>query len=54
MLIGAYLIHGRYAVGALSMGLLAQWAQGLDVTFWLVGVAMLLSGAWVALAFTNE
>ncbi|QQZ30993.1 MFS transporter [Thiothrix subterranea] len=43
-----------YAVGALSMGLLAQWAQGLDVTFWLVGVAMLLSGAWVALAFTKE
>jgi MFS family permease len=43
-----------YAVGALSMGLLAQWTQGLDVTFWLVGVAMLLSGAWVALAFTKE
>jgi MFS family permease len=43
-----------YAVGALCMGLLAQWAQGLDVTFWLVGVAMLLSGAWVALAFNKE
>ena len=43
-----------YAVGALSMGLLAQWAQGLDVTFWLVGVAMLLSGAWVALTFNKE
>ena len=43
-----------YAVGALSMGLLAQWAQGLNVTFWLVGVAMLLSGAWVALAFNKE
>ncbi|MDQ5769379.1 MFS transporter [Thiothrix subterranea] len=43
-----------YAVGALSMGLLAQWTQGLDVTFWLVGVAMLLSGAWVALAFIKE
>jgi MFS family permease len=43
-----------YAVGALCMGLLAQWAQGLDVTFWLVGVAMLLSGTWVALAFNKE
>jgi MFS family permease len=43
-----------YAVGALCMGLLAQWAQGLNVTFWLVGVAMLLSGAWVALAFNKE
>ncbi len=43
-----------YAVGALCMGLLAQWAQGLDVTFWLVGVAMLLSGAWVALALNKE
>lgn len=43
-----------YAVGALCMGLLAQWAQGLNVTFWLVGVAMLLSGAWVALTFNKE
>lgn len=43
-----------YAVGALAMGLLAQWAQALDVTFWLVGIAMLLSGVWVALAFTKE
>lgn len=40
-----------YAVGALWMGVLAQWAQGLEVTFWLVGGAMLLSGAWVALVF---
>jgi MFS family permease len=42
-----------YAVGALCMGLLAQWAQGLEITFWLVGVAMLLSGAWVAAAFNT-
>ncbi|MBU0653587.1 MAG: MFS transporter [Gammaproteobacteria bacterium] len=42
-----------YAVGALAMGLLAQWAQALDVTFWLVGGAMLLSGGWVALAFNR-
>jgi MFS family permease len=40
-----------YAVGALCMGLLAQWTQGLDVTFWLVGVAMLLSGMFVLLGF---
>lgn len=43
-----------YAVGALSMGLLAQWAQGLDATFWLVGIAMLLSGAWVLLGVDKE
>lgn len=42
-----------YAVGALCMGLLAQWAQALDVTFWLVGVAMLLSSVWVALALNK-
>ncbi|MFZ1389839.1 MAG: MFS transporter [Thiolinea sp.] len=40
-----------YALGALCMGLLAQWAQSLDVTFWWVGLAMLASGLWVALGF---
>ncbi|MDD5395362.1 MAG: hypothetical protein PHE17_20250 [Thiothrix sp.] len=40
-----------YAVGALGMGLLAQWAQGLDVTFWLVGIAMLASGLVVVIGF---
>jgi MFS family permease len=38
-----------YAIGALSMGILAQWTQGLEVTFWLVGGAMLVSAAWVGL-----
>jgi hypothetical protein len=32
-----------YAVGALSMGLLAQWVQGMNVTFWLVGQQQPLS-----------
>lgn len=40
-----------YAAGALCMGLLAQWAQGLEVTFWLVGIAMLISGSWVAMRY---
>ncbi len=40
-----------YAVGALLMGLLAQWAQVLEVTFWLVGLAMLASGLVVLLWF---
>lgn len=43
-----------YALGALCMGLLAQWAQSLDVTFWWVGLAMLASGLWVALAFRKS
>ena len=40
-----------YAVGALCMGLLAQWAQALEATFWLVGISMLLSGVLVLLLF---
>lgn len=40
-----------YAIGALCMGLLAQWSQGLEITFWLVGLAMLGSGIWVALRY---
>jgi len=43
-----------YAVGALMMGLLAQWAQVLDVTFWLVGIAMLGSGLIVLLGFKGS
>jgi MFS family permease len=37
-----------YAVGALALGLAAQWRGSLEPAFWLVGVAMLLSGAWLA------
>lgn len=40
-----------YAVGALLMGLLAQWTQVLEATFWLVGLAMLASGLVVLLLF---
>lgn len=46
-LLGVYRFCFGYAVGALSMGLLAQWTQGLD-NLLAGGVAMLLSGAWVA------
>ncbi len=38
-----------YAIGGLALGLAAQWSGGLGAPFWLVGVAMLLSGAYVAL-----
>jgi MFS family permease len=43
-----------YAVGALLMGLLAQWAQALEATFWLVGLAMLASGLVVLLWFPGS
>jgi len=43
-----------YAVGALLMGLLAQWAQALEATFWLVGMAMLASGLIVLLLFRTR
>jgi len=43
-----------YAVGALLMGLLAQWAQALEATFWLVGLAMLASGLIVLLLFKTR
>lgn len=43
-----------YALGALCMGLLVQWAQSLDVTFWWVGLVMLASGLWVALGVQKE
>ena len=36
-----------YAIGALLMGILAQWSQDVLTPFWMVGIAMLLSGAWV-------
>lgn len=42
-----------YAIGALLMGLLAQWSQDMLMPFWLVGVSMLLSGAWVRVAFND-
>jgi hypothetical protein len=38
----------------LFMGLLAQWAQVLEATFWLVGLAMLASGLVVLLWFPGS
>jgi MFS family permease len=40
-----------YAIGGLALGLTAQWSGGLSAPFWLVGLAMLLSGGYVALRF---
>ncbi len=42
-----------YAIGALLMGILAQWSQDLLMPFWLVGTSMLLSGWWVKIAFND-
>ena len=42
-----------YAVGTLLMGLLAQRAQVLETTFWLVGIVMLTSGLVVVMWFTG-
>jgi len=38
-----------YAVGALTMGLVAQWTQALTSPFWLASAAMMLSGLFVLL-----
>jgi len=43
-----------YAVGALLMGLLAQFSQVLEQTFWLVGLAMLASGLVVLVWFSKD
>ncbi|QBZ82057.1 MFS transporter [Hydrogenovibrio crunogenus] len=54
-LIGIYRFwrDSGYAFGALAMGILAQWSQDLSTPFWLVGIAMLLSGAWVQIKITK-
>ncbi|KTG16643.1 MULTISPECIES: MFS transporter [unclassified Guyparkeria] len=38
-----------YAVGALALGLAATLSGNIEAGFWLVGVAMTLSGLWVAM-----
>jgi len=43
-----------YAVGGLALGLAAQWSGSLSVPFWLVGAAMLLSGAYVFMGLENH
>lgn len=42
-----------YGVGALAMGLLAEGTGQLEVGFWFAGVAMAVSGLWLALALTE-
>lgn len=38
-----------YAIGALVMGIMAQWSQDLLMPFWFVGISMFLSGLLVQL-----
>ncbi|NQZ10777.1 MAG: MFS transporter [Algicola sp.] len=50
-LIGVYRFwrDAGYAIGALAMGIMAQWSQDLLLPFWFVGIAMFLSGLVVVL-----
>lgn len=43
-----------YAVGALTMGLVAQWTQALTSPFWLASAAMMLSGLLVLVLVPNK
>lgn len=43
-----------YAVGALTMGLVAQWTQALTAPFWLASAAMILSGLLVLILVPNK
>ena len=38
-----------YALGALLLGLLAQWKQEADIAFWTTAVLLAFSGLWVAI-----
>ncbi len=42
-----------YAVGALTLGLVATLTGGIEAGFWFVGAAMLLSGLWIALGLES-
>lgn len=48
-LIGVYRFwrDSGYAIGALAMGIMAQWSQDLVTPFWFVAGAMFLSGMWI-------
>ena len=37
-----------YAVGAVLLGLLAQWEKETEIAFWTTAVLLGLSGLWVA------
>lgn len=43
-----------YAIGALLMGMMAQWSMDLLMPFWFVGSAMLLSGLVVLLCLPTK
>ena len=43
-----------YAIGALLMGMMAQWSMDLLMPFWFVGSAMLLSGLIVLLCLPTK
>ncbi len=43
-----------YAIGALVMGIMAQWSQDLLMPFWFVGIAMFLSGLIVLLLLPRK
>ncbi|MFO7582014.1 MFS transporter, partial [Guyparkeria sp.] len=43
-----------YAVGALALGLIASLTGGIEAGFWFVGIAMLLSGLWVAIGLESR
>ncbi len=38
-----------YAIGALALGLVAQWTQRLEAAFWFSSLVLAISGTWVAL-----
>jgi MFS family permease len=38
-----------YAIGALALGMLAQWRASAVAAFWLTAVVLFLSGLWLAL-----
>lgn len=50
-LIGVYRFwrDAGYAIGAIIMGIMAQWSQDVLLPFWFVGISMFLSGAIVQL-----
>lgn len=38
-----------YAIGALALGLVAQWSHGIDAAFWFAAAVLAVSGGWVLL-----
>ena len=38
-----------YALGAIALGLVAQWAHGVRVAFWFTAAVLWAMGLWVAL-----